>query len=258
MRLVKAGEKRMSLIEVVREPPVTTVWLNRPEKLNALAGTMRQDLAAAFTAVASDPDVSVVVLAGRGRGFCAGGDREVMARLRRSGDLAGFRKLLQAGGQALLAIARCPKPVVCALDGAAAGAGLSMALACDLRLASTRAAFTMAFVRIGLVPDWGSSYLLPRVVGPAAALELSLTGRKIDAKEAFRLGLVQEVVEHDQFPRELARRVWDLAALPPHALSGIKRLLRQEEQWELEKALAAECQAQIRCFRDPGFAPSST
>src|ERR1051325_3771856 len=156
---------------------ITTITLNRPDKLNAFAGTMREDLLAALRGA----DGRVVVITGAGRAFCAGGDVENMARLQKAGDVAAFRKLLDAGREVVVQIAEMPQPVIASVNGVAAGAGCNLALACDYRIASNEAKLGETFVRIGIHPDWGGTWTLPRLIGTSRALEMMLTGRMVDA-----------------------------------------------------------------------------
>src|SRR5690606_27997967 len=169
------------------------ITLNRPERRNALGGTMREDIIAAFERAKLDPSVRVVVLRGEGKGFCAGGDlKELLA-----GATAGRtvqERLAPPRDKSLLAVVECPKPVTAAVTGAAFGAGMSLALAADVRVASTTATFGLSFVRRGMAADYAGTYLLPRAVGLSKALELMFTADTIDADEALRLGVVSQVV----------------------------------------------------------------
>ena len=168
-------------IETTLQDGVATITLNRPEKLNAFAGTMREDLLEALRACERDEAVRVVVLTGAGRAFCAGGDVESMSGLQKSGDETAFRKLLDAGRDVILQIATMPKPVIAAINGVAAGAGCNLALACDYRIASEHAKLGETFVKIGIHPDWGGTWFLPRLVGRSAAFELLASGRIVNA-----------------------------------------------------------------------------
>src|ERR1043166_9525583 len=169
---------------------VTTITLDRPQKLNAFSGTMREDLLAALRGA----EGNVGVITGAGRASCAGGDLELLAPVQETHDRDGFRKLLDAGRDVVVQIATMPKPVIAAVNGVAAGAGCNLALACDYRIASEAARFSESFVRIGLHPDWGGTWLLPRLIGASRAFELMATGRMVDADEALRIGLVDRVV----------------------------------------------------------------
>src|SRR5256714_15174371 len=167
--------------------PVATIKLNRPEKLNAFGGSMREDLLEALEVAAADDNVRVLVVTGEGRGFSAGGDIDHLKQLREKADEQGLRTVLAAGQQITRRMRSLPKPVIAAINGPCAGAGFSFALGCDIRIASDAATFGASFARIGLHPDWGGSWFLPRLVGSAAASELLFTGSLISAQEAERI-----------------------------------------------------------------------
>jgi len=229
---------------------ITTLTLSRPDKLNAFFGTMREEL---LDALQSAPG-RVVILTGAGRGFCAGGDVEYMAGLQRERDVAAFRKLLDAGRDVILQVATMAQPVIAAVNGIAAGAGCNLALACDYRIASDQAKLGETFVRIGLHPDWGGTWLLPRLVGRSRAFELLATGRIIDAQEALAIGMVDRVVPATELMNEATTFAKTLAAAPPIAISGIKRALSAAEQNDLRAQLELEAEHQTRAFesRDAG------
>src|SRR5947209_1913469 len=172
------------------EDDVTTITLDRPEKLNAFSGTMREQLLAALREASG----RTVVITGAGRAFCAGGDVEAMARLQQERDVEAFGKLLDAGREIVAHIAAMPQPVIASINGVAAGAGCNLALACDYRIASDQAKLGETFVRIGIHPDWGGTWTLPRLVGTSRAAEIMMTGRMIDAAEALAIGMVDRVV----------------------------------------------------------------
>ena len=228
---------------------IARITLDRPDKLNAFADDMREQLVAALDRVAIEPGVNVLVITGAGRGFCSGGDVRHMAVLKGGG--AGFEAiepLLEIGGAIVTRIAAMPYPTLAAVNGVAAGAGLNLALACDLRLASDRATFGETFVRIGLHPDWGGSYALPRLVGLPKALELCWTGEVIDAREALRIGLVNRVISHDRFEDEVAAFAEQLAAAPQTSVRLAKQSLRCSPARRLADCLDAEAQAQRLCW----------
>lgn len=231
------------------EDGVGTVTLDRPERLNAFVGDMRDRLADGLEDLAGDEDVRVVVVTGAGRAFCAGADVEYLSELVEGERFEEARSLVEAGRRVARTIVEAPKPVVAALNGPAAGGGANLALACDLRMASDRAAIGQTFNRIGLHPDWGGTYFLPRLVGPARAAELVFTGEMVDADEAERIGLVNRVVPHERFREEveaLASRLADRPALP---LRLAKRGLRRSLSASLDDMLDHELEAQMRCFR---------
>ncbi|PYM73180.1 MAG: hypothetical protein DME10_10780 [Candidatus Rokuibacteriota bacterium] len=247
----RQGAARMTyecLIYEVKDR-VATLTLNRPERLNALGGTLRDDLFDAVTRASADPEVRVMVITGAGKGFCAGGDVKAMSEAK-----AGARerplieKIAPGRDRTLLAMREAPQPIIAAVNGAAAGAGMNLALGCDLRIASTEARFAQAFVKRGLHPDWGGTYFLPRVVGMAKACEMIFTGDLIDAAEALRLGLVSQVVPPEELlptAHELARRI---AAGPPVAIRLAKQSLYANADLDLQGALHMETMAQNICF----------
>jgi 2-(1,2-epoxy-1,2-dihydrophenyl)acetyl-CoA isomerase len=234
-------------ILVERDGSVARITLNRPDKLNALTAVMSDELMGAFQDAGSDDGVRAVVVTGAGRGFCAGQDLKEFETAYRGGQRPDLREHLEKGYHRLIPlIVETPKPVIAGVNGVAAGAGISLAAACDVRIASEEARFTQAFVKIGLVPDSGGTWLLPRLVGPAKALELSMTGDVIDAAEALRIGLVNRVVGADDFAAELTSFAAGLAALPTAAIAETKALLRSAPGLTLQQALEAEARAQAR------------
>ncbi len=231
------------------ESGVTTITLNRPEKLNTFSGTMREDLLAALESAERDPHCRAVVITGAGRGFCAGGDVAFMVELRERDDVAGLKKLLDAGAAIVTRIVSMTKPVVAAINGVAAGAGCNLALACDYRIASDAATLAESFVRIGLHPDWGGTWLLPRIVSRSRAFEMMISGRSVDAREALSIGLVDRVIPAAELSQEVAATARSFAGAPPVAASGIKRALRQSERNDLRAQLALENEHQVEAFR---------
>jgi 2-(1,2-epoxy-1,2-dihydrophenyl)acetyl-CoA isomerase len=225
---------------------IATITLNRPEKLNAFTGTMREDLLAALQSCERDDAARVVVITGAGRAFCAGGDVEYMASLQAANDTTSFRKLLDAGRDVVLQIVSMEKPVIASINGVAAGAGCNLALACDYRIASDQAKLGETFVRIGLHPDWGGTWLLPRLVGRSRALELCMTGRMIGAAEALAIGMVDRVAADVASETETFARA--IADGPPLAIRAIKRALNASERNDLRAQLELEAEQQLRCF----------
>jgi 2-(1,2-epoxy-1,2-dihydrophenyl)acetyl-CoA isomerase len=228
---------------------IGTITLHRPEKLNAFAGRMRQELAEAVQQIAQDGDVRVLVVTGAGRAFCAGADVGYMRDVLDREDWEAAQGLVEAGRTVVTTIRSVPKPVVASVNGAAAGAGANLALACDVRIASDRATIGETFNRIGVHPDWGGSYFLPRLVGGAKALELIFSGEMIDAAEAHRLGVFNRVVPHERLEEETLAYARMLAAKPPIALALAKKAIYQSEQLPLDEMLAVELEHQMRCFR---------
>ncbi len=227
---------------------IATLTLNRPERLNALGGTLREDLIDAVTKSTADPNVGVLVITGAGRGFCSGGDVKSMSEHDQTGQtLSASEQLAPLRDRAILAMRDCPKPVIAAINGAAAGAGMNLALACDMRIASTAAKFSQAFVKRGLAPDWGGSYFLPRVVGIAKACELIFTGDTIDAAEALKLGIVNAVVAPEELMAETFKLARKIAAGPPVAIQLAKRAIYHNQDVDLRAALEFETFAQGVC-----------
>src|SRR5947207_3920253 len=181
-------------INTTNDEGIVTITLNRPDKLNALVGHMRRDLAEALEQAGADRQVRVVIITGAGRGFCAGGDLERAAELMEQNDSEEFFRLLGAARRVVTAIRQMTKPVIASVNGIAAGAGCNLALACDLRIAASSATFTQSFVKIGFHPDWGGTYFLPRLVTANKACEMFFLGDPVDATEALRLGLVNWIV----------------------------------------------------------------
>jgi enoyl-CoA hydratase/carnithine racemase len=236
------------LIKVAEDSGVVTITLNRPGRLNAFVGHMRRDLAEALEEAGSDPQVRVVVITGEGRAFCAGGDVQFMAELIEHHDAEEFARLLGAARRVVLAIRQMTKPVIASIGGPASGAGFNLALACDLRIASTTATFSQSFVKLGFHPDWGGTYFLPRLVPSNIACELFFLGDTIDAREAFQLGLINRLVAPEELEaetRKLAERLRDGAAV---SIAAAKHAVYASEHDTLEKMLQYEVEAQARCF----------
>jgi len=227
---------------------ITTITLDRPEKLNAFSGTMREDLLNALRAAADDHNCRVVIITGAGRAFCAGGDVEYMSGLQKNGDVESFRKLLNAGRDVVTQIADMPKPVIASVNGIAAGAGCNLALACDYRIASDAAKLGETFVKIGIHPDWGGTWLLPRLVGPSRAMELLITGRIVDAAEALAIGMVDRVVPLAELPAQTSALANAIAQGPPQAIADIKRALTASRTNGLREQVELESEHQVRAF----------
>jgi enoyl-CoA hydratase/carnithine racemase len=237
------------LVLETRRDAVSTLTLNRPERLNALNNALGQALVDSLNRLAEDTTVRAVVLTGAGRGFCAGGDIDLLRKARERKDVTEVEALLKLGKQIILAIAIMPKPVIAAVNGPAAGAGVNLALACTTRIASEHASFTQSFAKIGLFPDFGATYFLPRLVGPALAMELLLSAETVTAADALRIGLVSRVVSHDRFEHETGLLGERLAAAPPIVARGVKQTLCLADREQLERALDEEIRWQVTCFR---------
>src|SRR5438552_16129731 len=230
---------------------VLTLTLNRPEALNALNAEMTGALRDGAQAAARKPEVGAVIITGAGRAFCAGADRKDVAARREAGERDLGNDLRTNYAPMIRAIRACPKPVIAALNGTAAGAGLSLALACDLRLAAAGAQLIVVFVRVGLVPDAGSLFFLTRMLGLSKATELAITGDPVSAEDALRLGLVVSVVPPDQLMPAAMERARHLAAGPRQTYALIKRGMEQALHLDLEQTLELESQLQALAAETP-------
>ena len=235
-------------IQVAEAEGIATITLNRPDKLNAFVGHMRRDLAEALEHAGSDRGTRVVIITGAGRAFCAGGDIAFMAELMQRRDAEEFSRILGAGRRVILAIRQMTKPVIAAINGPASGAGCNLALACDLRIAANTATFSQSFAKVGLHPDWGGTYFLPRLVTPNKACEMFFLGESIDAAEAARLGIVNQVVAPEELESATMALAQRLRAAPPIALAAAKHAVYLSQAAELEEMLRYETEAQLRCF----------
>lgn len=240
-------------ILVSEENGIATITLNRPEKMNAFFGHMRRDFAEVLERVGGDDDIRVVVITGAGRGFCAGGDVNYMMELVERRDAYEFERLLGSARRVLTTIRQMGKPVVAGINGAAAGAGCNVALACDIRIASSNATFAQSFVKVGLHPDWGGTYFLPRIVPTNIACELMFLGDSIDAQKAYQLGLVNRVVAPEELETETKNLAQRLAEAPPIAIAAAKRAIYMSDQETLEAMLQYELESQMECFHSEDF-----
>lgn len=216
---------------------VATLTLDRPDALNALTVSLKEELAKALRSVARDRGVRAVILTGAGRAFCAGQD--LRERLE-PGAAPLTTEVRDRYNPIVLAMRRLEKPIVGAINGVAAGAGASLAFACDIRIAAEGASFVLAFGRVGLVPDSGATWLLPRLVGASRAAELALTGGALTAVEAERIGLVSRVVPGEVLADEARGLALRLAAGPPVATALTKRALNRSFDATLEEQLEYE------------------
>jgi 2-(1,2-epoxy-1,2-dihydrophenyl)acetyl-CoA isomerase len=233
-------------LSVRRDGAATWITLDRPDALNALDGPIKEELVGALREAADDPGVRAVALTGSGRAFCVGQDLRELEQGYREGrapDLAAALERHYAPICRLLA--GMPKPTVAVVNGVAAGAGVSLALACDLRLASSAARWRLAFSGIALVPDAGSTWHLPRLVGLSRAMEMALLGDWVDADQALAFGLANRVWPAEDFQREAEAAVAALAAGPTLAFGRTKALFRDHLQTDLAGALAREAEAQV-------------
>lgn len=251
-----AGAPRLGSMRLQIEGAIGTLVLDRAEENNALNAEMVGDLCEVTAWLANRARLRALIITGAGRVFCAGGDvalfRELIERDDRDA-VAEVRQGLGALNEAILSLRRIPYPVIAAVNGAATGAGLALALACDVRIASDRASFLLAYSRLGACPDAGMSYFLPRIVGPARALELLLEDRVIRASRAVDEGLVSEVVAHDELEATAQRRATRLAAAAPYYVREVKRLLSGSLSRSLPDQLELERHALADALRTQDF-----
>lgn len=238
----------MAEVETQHVGGVLTITLNRPEVLNAFNASMHEALSAAL-GEAEDPSVRAVVLTGAGRGFCVGQD---LTEFREAAGDIGSR-LRDNYHPNILAIRGLEKPVIAAVNGAAAGAGLSFACACDIRLASDAASFVPAFINVGLVPDSGGTYFVVELLGYARAFEWMTSGRKLSAAEAHEWGLVSEVVEGEGLAARAAEVGAQYAALPTRGVGLTKRLFSDAARNRLEDQLELEAELQTAATQTNDF-----
>lgn len=231
-------------ILVNKKDGIATLTLNRPDALNALDLLMREELAQELYALRDDPEVKVMILTGAGRAFCAGGDIKTMGGY----TVVTGRARIKRTHRWLLELANLEKPTIAAVNGVTAGIGCNLALACDIVYASDRARFSQAFVKIGLIPDGGGMYFLPRAVGLQRAKELVFTGDFIDAQEAERMGLVARTVPHEELmsrATDLAHRITQNA---PVAVALAKSILNKSLNVDLPTLLEMEALAAASCM----------
>lgn len=225
---------------------VVNIALNRPRKLNAFDGTMHEELYAALDAAAADDAVRCVVLRGEGRGFSAGADlAQIIESSEGDPDLGEY--LRGSYSRLIQRMTSVQKPIVAALHGPVYGAGVGLALACDLRIAAESAKFSVAFIKIGLMPDAGVSFFLPRIVGLGRAMEMSLLGDPVEAEEALRIGLVGKVVPDEKLAEEAMTLAGRLAAMPTAAIGNTKQALHASFEADLATALEREAEGQTFC-----------
>ena len=233
------------------EDRIATVTLNRPEAMNATTDGLYSELQALLPRLRDDPEVGCIIITGAGRGFCAGADlknrRTDLTPLQLS---ARHRWILK---EVLEPLHRIEKPVIAAVNGAAAGAGANIPLACDFVIASDRASFTQSFAKVGLVPDFGGLYFLQRAVGLARAKELAFTARKVEAAEALQIGLVSKVVPHDDLLTEARAMAALIVQNAPTAVAMSKSLLNKSEYSTFDQMVEYEVFAQTIAFITPDY-----
>jgi 2-(1,2-epoxy-1,2-dihydrophenyl)acetyl-CoA isomerase len=243
------------LVLVADAGPVRTLTLNRPAALNSFTSAMHAELRAALDAVAADANVRAVVLTGAGRGFCAGQDLNDPGMAPGADGKVDIGAVIEANYKPLAQrIQAMPVPVIAAVNGVAAGAGANLALGCDLVVAARGASFIQAFSKIGLIPDCGGTWLLPRLLGRGRALGLALTGDKLPAEEAACLGLVWQCVDDAALMDTCMALATRLAAMPVKALAATRQALDAASQMTLDQALDLEARVQRELGRQDDFA----
>jgi 2-(1,2-epoxy-1,2-dihydrophenyl)acetyl-CoA isomerase len=234
-----------------RHDRVGLITLNRPEKLNAFTDRMRDDLAEVVREAEADDAIAALVITGAGRAFCAGADIAYMHDLVAREEWNTLDALVQAGASVVTTIDRIDKPVLAGVNGAAAGGGANLALACDVRIAATSASIGQTFNRIGLQPDWGGTYFLPRLIGLGRAMELAFTADMLSAEEAFRLGIFNRIVDDAAVVDDTMSLAARIAAKPRLAVALAKQSLRSAYGSSLAECLERERSNQMRLFKSP-------
>ncbi len=228
---------------------MATLTLHRPQVRNALNAVLLRELLDALQEAEGDDGVRALILTGSGPAFCAGQDLTVFQQALEAGQAPDVQRLLDETYHPVVrAIHDMPKPVIAAVNGAAAGAGMSLALACDLRIMAEDAFFTQAFIRLGLVPDSGSTFFLTRLVGPARAFDLAASGRRVGAAEALRLGLAERVVRAGDVLPTAQEEASRLAQRPARAIAWTKQLFQKVARLDMEAALQAEATLQAKAI----------
>ena len=242
-------EKQYEAINLTEDQGVWVVTLNRPEVRNALGLDMREELLDFFTIAKKNDEIKAIVLTGAGQAFSAGGDLKAL----QSVDLLSGRKRLQASHELIKSMLDLEKPIIAAVNGVAAGAGVSIALASDLIVAAKSSFFIQSFIKVGLVPDLGSIYFLPRLVGRHRALEMMLLGDKVSAEEMLNLGVINRVEEDDAVLEEALVIARKLADSPATAMGLTKRLTNRSILPDIDQSLELEGFAQAMSFESEDF-----
>ncbi|HEX4379408.1 MAG TPA: enoyl-CoA hydratase-related protein [Candidatus Acidoferrum sp.] len=230
------------------EDGLAILTLNRPDRMNAINGELATALNEALTAISVDKHIHAVIITGAGKAFCAGGDLKEIWEGRQKNDKESLEPLLRSGMGAMLKMRTMRQPIVAAVNGAAAGAGMNIALAADVRFAAETASFGETFAKVGLFPDFGGTFFLPQLVGHAKAAELLYTGDMFDAKTALQLGVVNRLVPADKLLEEAKNFAMTIVTGPRVASRALKQVLFGNQRAELTKALEYEVEEQMRCF----------
>ncbi|WP_172373802.1 enoyl-CoA hydratase/isomerase family protein [Sporosarcina jiandibaonis] len=240
---------RYENIKVEIKNKVCVVTLNRPEVRNALGLEMREELISFFRTSKDNDEIKAIVLTGEGQSFSAGGDLSALKTV----DAVTGRRRLQMGHELIHSILELEKPVIAAVNGAAAGAGFSLALACDLIVATHSTVFIQSFVKVGLIPDLGSIYFLPRLIGRHRALELMLVGERVSADKAQEMGIINRIVADDLLLKEVYSLASTLAEGPALAMGLMKKLTNRSVLADINETLELEGFAQGMCFESQDF-----
>jgi enoyl-CoA hydratase/carnithine racemase len=235
-------------LQLEKQNAIGILRFNRPERLNAFEGVMVQEVPVALRELLDDESVRVVILTGNGKGFCAGADVNYLVELAAAKDIARGKVLVSTGSEIVEMIHAAEKPVIAAINGPVAGGGAGIALSCDVRIMAQSASIGFTFSRIGLHPDLGCTYFLPRLVGPAKAAELFMTGEMISADEALRLGMINHVVPDGDLMPAALKLAATIAEKSPLALRLMKKGLHQTFEQPLDAMLKYEIYAQSLCF----------
>ncbi|MBI5867587.1 MAG: enoyl-CoA hydratase/isomerase family protein [candidate division Zixibacteria bacterium] len=230
---------------------IAAITINRPEKLNALADSMRGDLLATIQRADANPAVRVITITGAGRAFCAGGDIGYLRDLKSQNDEAGFVRLLDEGKAVVKLLRESGKPTLAIVNGPAYGAGFFISIACDLRLCGESASFAAPFVKLGLGPDWGGTYMLPRMIGTSASLEMLFTGEAVSSHDALRLGLANRVWPDADLRARARAFALALAGMPSEVLARHKRAIYHTMDGSFETTADLERRFQLENFRSP-------
>jgi 2-(1,2-epoxy-1,2-dihydrophenyl)acetyl-CoA isomerase len=229
---------------------IATVVLNRPKAMNALNRELVDELTRILERLQEDKDVRCIVLTGNGKAFCAGGDLSHLSQLE---DPVIFRQFIVDVGRLALMIMNMEKPVIAMVNGVAAGAGFNLALACDLIVCAQSARFVQSFSKVGLIPDCGGLFLLPRLIGLHKAKELMFTAEAIDATTASNLGLINRVVEDDKLKKEVYELAQKLTISAPISLGFIKKISNRSFELDIETILEREADLQTMCMETQDY-----
>lgn len=234
---------------------IAIVKMNRPDRMNALGVELRTDLLACFDDLARDDQVRVIILTGSGKAFCAGGD---LSELKEKMTVSQAGNYVREVARIIKAIRNLEKPVIAGVNGAAVGAGFSLAMASDLVVASEKAFFSMAFVKVGLVPDLGATFFAPRLFGTQRAKEMAFLGRTLSARDLWERGLINELVPPEALEQKTMELAGQVAAGPPLALGLAKKMMNQSGDLDLEDMLEVEALSQAACLQSEDFQEGAT